>query len=351
MPLLARICSLRRGQGTRAPGRPSHAAALAGSILLALAAGEAVARGLWHQRYGVPFFDPGKILYAVYPELRAVDSARPNHADQFHDILLLGGSVLHPDWGQVEDELRDQLTSRGHRNVRIFNLARPAHSSRDSLLKYASLGSSGFELVVFYHGINEARTNNVPPDLFRDDYSHYAWYEVANGLAPYHGSAVFALPFTLTTLVTWIRQAATKDRYVPRVPRPEWTPFGAEAKSSVPFARNLEAIAAMAAARGDPLLVMTFATHMPADYSLRAFEKHRLDYARHREPIETWGEPHNVLAAVARRNDAVRALAARRSDVSLIDQARLMPGSGRYFDDVCHFTRAGSARFVRNWLD
>jgi hypothetical protein len=321
------------------------------SILLALTMGEALARGLWRMKYGVPFFDPGKILYTVYPELRLVDAARPRHDDAFYDILLLGGSTLHPDWGRVEAELLDQLLRDGHRDVRIFNLARPAHSSRDSLLKYEAVGDARFEMVVVYDGINEARTNNVPPNLFKDDYSHYAWYEVANELAPHHGHARFALPYTGVTLFIWIKQALTKDRYVPRLPRAEWTHFGREVRSAKPFARNLESIATLAAARGDHLLVMTFATYMPPGYSLKAFEEKRLDYAGHREPIETWGEPVNVMAAVARHNDAVRALAARRPEVSLVDQANLMPGSGQNFDDVCHFTSAGSARFARNLLD
>jgi hypothetical protein len=31
-----------------------------------------------------------------------------------------------------------------------------------------------------------------------------------------------------------------------------------------------------------------------------------------------------------------------------VDEAALMPGSAKYFDDVCHFTAAGSAKFVQN---
>ncbi len=242
--------------------------------------GEILARGLWRWRYGVPFLHPEKILYAVYGELRTVDRARPSHQDSFYDILLLGGSTLHPDWGRVEAELRDQLAGHGRKNVRIFNLAQPAHSSRDSLLKYAAVGDSQFEMVIVYDGLK--------------------------------------------------------------------THYGREARSVIPFARNIETIATLASARHDHLLLMTFAAYMPSDYSLKAFQEKRLDYDGHREPIETWGEPQNVMAAVARHNEAVRALVARHPEVSFVDEAALMPGSASTFDDVCHFTAAGSARFVQN---
>ena len=64
----------------------------------------------------------------------------------------------------MEMELREQLAYLGQRNVRIFNLAMPAHTSRDSWLKYAALRDARFDLVIFYHGINEARVNNAPPE-------------------------------------------------------------------------------------------------------------------------------------------------------------------------------------------
>jgi hypothetical protein len=131
---------------------------------------ELLARAFW-QQHGVPFSEPGRILYAYYPELQDVDTARPGprHDDKFYDILFLGGSALNRQWGAVEQVLLEQLFRYGHRNVRIFNLAMPAHTSRDSWLKYAALRKARFELVLFYHGINETRANNVPPELFRED--------------------------------------------------------------------------------------------------------------------------------------------------------------------------------------
>jgi hypothetical protein len=93
---------------------------------------------------------------------------------------------------------------------------------------------------------------------------------------------------------------------------------------------------------------MTFAAYVPENYSREAFNKKQLDYDLHRAPIEWWGRPEHVLATVAVHNEIVRDLAAQHKDVSFVDQARLMPGSGRYFNDPCHLTVLGSAKFVEN---
>jgi hypothetical protein len=53
---------------------------------------------------------------------------------------------------------------------------------------------------------------------------------------------------------------------------------------------NLTAILDLAGQRGDRVLLMTFATYLPADYSLQAFLEKRLDYGLHSAaPIEILG--------------------------------------------------------------
>jgi hypothetical protein len=322
------------------------------SMLLCAVGTELAARAFWRLCCRVPFRDPGRVLYAYYPELRSVDTERPALNDKFYDILFLGGSVLNRNWGSVENELSEQMAYAGHRNVRIFNLATPAHSSRDSWLKYAALGEARFELVVLYDGINEARADNAPPEIFRQDYAHYSWYEIVNALAPYHGTTSFALPYTLRYLAVRLRQVLRSDRYVPKhEPRKDWVQYGQNPRSAVSFEQNLKAVLDLAARRGDRALVMTFATYVPANYSRDAFKENRLDYVRHVVPIESWGRPEYVLATVGVHNEVVRSLAAQRAGVLFVDQARLMAGSARYFNDVCHFTGFGSAKFVENLLE
>ena len=321
------------------------------STLLCVGSAEVAARAFWRLRYGVPFRDPGRILFAFYPELWRVDTKRPVRGDEFYDILLLGGSVLNRSWGPVEEDLRQQLAYNGHRNVRIFNLAMSAHTSRDSWLKYTALGEARFELVLFYHGINEARANNAPPKIFREDYAHYSWYGIVNSLASYHGTTFFALPYTLHYVAIRMQYALTKDRYVPpHSPRKDWVHYGRDPRSAVSFKNNLGAILDLATRRGDPVLLMTFATYVPEDYSLEAFKEKRLDYGQHYHPIEMWGAREHVLKTVAVHNEIVRSLAAQHEGVLFVDQASLMAGVPRYFNDPCHFTVVGSSKFIEYLL-
>jgi hypothetical protein len=329
------------------------------SMFLCVLGAEVAARIFWRFCCGISLLKPDEILYAYYPELRTsgdlpgalrrVPPKPPAHRDEFHDILFLGGSVLHKDWSSVEMELREQLAYHGHRNVRVFNLAVPAHTSRDSLLKYAALGDARFDLVIFYHAINEARANNAPQEIFREDYGHYSWYENVNALAPYHGTAVLALPYTLRYLANNIRYNLRKNQYISTYSVPkEWTQYGRNSRSAASFQHNLSAILDLAAERGDQMLLMTFATYAPENYSRYAFDQKQLDYGLHRSPIEWWGPREHVLATVAVHNEIVRSIAAQHENVLFVDQASLMNGYARYFNDVCHLTAVGSTKFVEN---
>lgn len=324
-------------------------------VLFCILAAEIAARAYWKLSYNIPVSDPGRIVYAIHPELRKVDKKVPRHDDEFYDILLLGGSVLNKHWGSVERSLKRKLRIEGHSNVRIFNLAIPAHTSRDSMLKYAALSKARFELVVFYHGINETRANNAPSEIFRRDYSHYSWYEVANSFASHQGT-LFALPYTIHYLLIRLRQSLKKEEYVPtHSPRQDWVQYGSKPRSALSFEDNVSAIKDLAEQRGDQILLMTFAIYIPEDYSLEAFKAKRLDYdfdtAFPGTPIEIWGRPEHVSATVALQNKIVRRLAAPRNGVLFVDQANLMKRSARYFGDPCHLTVAGSSLFVDNMIE
>ena len=328
----------------------SFALRLAGLVLLVvvcLVAAEFTARAYWAVSYGVPFLQPDRILYVIYPELRRIDRKQPRADDGFYDVLLLGGSVLHKEWGVVAPEVRKRLKEAGIEKPRVFQLAAPAHTSRDSLLKYAAMEDAEFELVVVYNGINETRANNVPPELFRDDYTHYAWYETANLLAEHHGRSHFALPYTLSHAWLRLRQLLEPEHYVPfYCPRHDWLDYGVELRSTAALRRNGEEIVAIARERGDPLALMSFAIHVPDDYSFDAFEEKRLDYRNHTMAINDWGHPENVVAGVEAHNRALAEVAGAAPEVLFVDQAALMPRGATWFDDVCHLTPVGASRLV-----
>ena len=258
---------------------------------------------------------------------------------------------MYPAWGRIEDDLYEQLAAKGHNNVRIFNLAFPAHTSRDSLLKYSALGDSRFDLVVFYHGMNDVRVNNAPPDIFREDYSHYSWYKVINTFASYHGRAYFALPYTLHYLVVGIQGTLGSEQVVPtHIPRGDWVRYGKEPRSTVSFERNLSALLDVAAQRGDRVLLMTFASHVAKDHSREATSQKRRANGLRPDPIEIWGVCEHVAHTVAKHNEIVRRLAAKREDVLFVDQAKLMDGDADCFFDPCHLTDGGCSKFVENML-
>jgi hypothetical protein len=331
----------------RARGRGSALLLLA-SILFCAALLEALSRGFWWIRSGIPPSAPGVLLEALYPELRPIRERPPARGDGTLDILLLGGSVLHESWGEVEAQIQEQLVRAGYRSVRIHNLAQPAHTSRDSLVKYAALGDARFELIVVYDGINDARANNAPPQVFRGDYSHLPWYELVNAIAPSAGGARLALPATLRFALARLRQSLLPGSYAGSDrPRPEWLRYGAEPRSAAVFERNLAEILDLAASRGERVILATFALHVPPDYSLEAFREKRLDYLLFYSPIEIWGERDHVVAAVQAHNAVVRRLAQRNPHAVLVDQDRLMPRGARTFNDPCHLTSEGSEAFAR----
>jgi hypothetical protein len=326
------------------------------SLLLALAlcalALEVGARAFWLVKYHLSFRRPNHPLFAFYPGLKAIAEAQPRRGDAYYDVLMLGASALHHSWGEVEPALLERLSVAGLGNIRIFNLAEPALTSRDSLLQYEALNDARFDLVMVYDGANEVRANNVPPQMFREDYSHYGWYAFVSVLASAHGTAIFALPYTVRYAGALARQRLAPNQFVPtHAPRPEWVEFGREPRSVAAFEHNIAAILELAAQRGDPLMLMTVASWLPPNYSLEAFAAKTLDYGLHRVPIEVLGRREYVVRTVALHNDVIRRLTAGRANTLLVDQAALMEGSRRNFDDPFHLTIAGSIAFADHVMD
>jgi hypothetical protein len=317
--------------------------------LLLLLAAEAAARLFWSVRHPVAFFEPD-LLLAFYPELRPLRDWRIRNDDEAFDVLVLSGSVLHPNWGFVQEFLLEELTYRTKRQVWIHNLSQRAHSSQDSWRKYASLARHRFDVVLFYHGINETRANNCPPEVFREDYGHYSWYRHLRRLDAHRESRIFVLPYTLAYAAARIAEGIGWRTVLSRdLPPQEWVHHGAQLKTVRPFRDNLTRVLDLAATRGEPVLLMTFAYYLPADYDRERFERRELDYVRHGSPVELWGDPRNVVAGIEAHNGVVRELAARYGTL-FVDQASLLPREGENFNDICHLSYKGSARFVENLL-
>ena len=296
----------------------------------------------------LPFF-PTRVDWVdrLYPELEAsgVRTTNLGPGDDHYDVLLLGGSVL--DWlhRDQQEALVRELRDASGRAVRLFNLARPALNTRDSLAKSRELADRSFDLVIVYHAINELRLNNCPPDRFRNDYTQGGWYRKVGiverdaDLSPW-----LCTPRILRFALIDLGQEPALGWYLSRHRvREDWLAYGAEIRTAGPFRANLEGILA----RGDPTLLCSFAWYLPDDYTDERFAAKALDYGKHVTPTGTWGRPENVAEGLEVHNAILREVAAGHAHATLVDVDAAVPKDGRHFDDICHLTKLGGEIWVR----
>jgi hypothetical protein len=96
---------------------------------------------------------------------------------------------------------------------------------------------------------------------------------------------------------------------------------------------------------------MTFAWHIPDDYTRKKFLSHELDYVNRIHynecAVDLWGTVDYVKEALARNNAAIRQIA-REERVLLIDQDSRFSHRPTLFGDVCHYNEPGSDQFVNS---
>jgi hypothetical protein len=334
------LCSGASAVARRGQHRDIRLCVKCGSIvvLLFLLVGglEGLSRLYWWQIKGITHTDAESIFRTTYVELASsgIDVVAPYHGDASFDVLLLGPSVLHSAFGNFAPFLRERLQQKLQRPVRIINLSYPGRTSVESLMAYERMPNRRFDLVVFYHGVNDTHLNNCPPGEFRADYTHVRHIAMTKALERHPEVRWFALPYTMHALAINLG-----DRC--RLTRGPWTlENGADLRTPPVFEATVERVVALAERRGDRLLLGTFAYYVPVDYTLEAFQSHRLDYALHFMPVETWASPTCFRRALDAHNEAVRRVAARHG-TPLLDLARLMPQGRAYFHDPCHLTEAG----------
>ncbi len=323
------------------------------SILLAC---ELAGRMNFFSHHGLPFWTPAsRLAYRFYANIKPVMEDR--RLDRVR-VLVLAASALNPGWSDFEVRLRDQLSAMLGREVVMFNTSMAARTSLDSYYKYWFLREQHFDLVILYNSINELRANNVPPKLWRDDYSHYAWYDEANfyfhhaELARYGTILPFYFKHLAVVLDRKICNRGQKVCYNAERTPSEWLQFGATVKTEAPFRHHLEQTVALARAKHEPAVVMTYAYYIPADYSLERLEAGQLDYARSTvkpSQVEIWGLPANVRKGLDIHNRVLREFADTEG-VFFVDQDALIGHRAENFIDVCHLSPAGTEQFVHHIL-
>ncbi len=321
-------------------------------LLLCVFILEGGSRLFWKVKQGVPLSRPGDVRYYYYPELLQENTSSRKLKDPLR-ILVLGASAMHPDWGAVVSGIKEELMRRTRRDVVMINLARPGHTSLDSLWKYEWVEDVPHDALLVYHGINDARANNCPSEVFKPDYSHYSWYREINALRNtprYARNLMF--PFTLKVLLIRLHERAAPDAYLQiHEPRKDWLEYGMELKTSDSFASNLQALCLRAAQNDVPVFLGTFASWIPPNYSRAAFRERSLDYASHESFVEMWGTPDAVNAAINEHNNRAVDISNSGKDLHLVEIAESIQPGKQNFNDVCHFTVNGSAEAAKIWTD
>ena len=305
-------------------------------MLMMLLLTEAAFRVYIAARYKVSFFKPYDIMLLYYPELRPVLENNISLSDGYTDILLMGGSVLNPKYGHVEEELIKQLNNP---HVRIHNVARSAHTSLDSRIKYELLAGKHFDLVFVYHAINEIRANNCPDEVFREDYSHYSWYLEVDELIQHKEMNITVIPYMLHHLYKRILFHIQKPVLLPtHLPPAEWLDYGKKVKTAVSFEKNMEYIVKTTGERGDRLLLSTFSVLKPENTP---------ETGGKLKVVELWGKQEYVLNAINVHNNITRKLAEKYKSCSFIDMEKIFPNEVGNFYDICHLSPKGSAEFAK----
>ena len=303
---------------------------------------ELAARLYWWIDHGVPLHRPGHILYVFYPNLASLSRPKNPPTTDRRDLLVLGGSVI--------DEMREDfedLAAPILGEVRFHVGARVAHTTLDSRRKTERLAAVPYDEILIYHGINDCKYNSVPAPLFDEDYSAYPFYKATKALLRHSEIDWLAFPFTLR--FAWIRVTSIGDqkwrRPVVRA-RPEWRPHGRTIKTASTFRGNLESILEQAFTRQQTVHLTTFASFIPADYTLERFEAGALPYKDPRLPVEVWGDAQEVRRCIAVHNQILRDLADKHANAHLIELSPVFADSGDLFDDPCHFSPRGRELFI-----
>jgi len=294
-------------------------------------------RSFWWWRLGVGVTEtPGveAVWRLHYQELYSSGAVNADLApdDGYYDVLLLGGSVLEQTVPALEQSLRGELDGR----LRLYNLARAAHTSRDSYFKLRRLAGKPFDLVIFYDGINDARMNCCPDDVYRDDYRHFSWYDsLETRLAAGTVSVSDILRSSLNRGTLSFEIAQGRE-------------FSNRVKTTKAYRQNIESIADAVDHFDGRLLLMTFAYYLPQNYTSNGFRAHQLGYGRGKYDVgvEVWGTPKGVEAAIQAHNGVMHGIAKQHKSVIFLDEEKQMPKSGSYFSDPCHLTERGIAAFA-----
>jgi hypothetical protein len=300
--------------------------------------------------WGVPFFQPKDIIYNYYPMVQKIKKEYGNTSLGVNRVLVLSCSTLHEEWGDFENQLEEKLNINGLK-FDVFNASGIGFSSLDNLNCYQLLKELEFDRVIFYGAINDARLGNCPQDVFKDGYTHYAWNNEIRSIQRHPELNITAIPFFLDYGYQLAHQILFSTEYIPvhYYMRPEWWNLGDDLKSILTFNHNQVKLIELAGTKDEDLLICSFASYSPENYSLDRFKSKNLDYKFQDNSRETeiWGNPEAVITFIDTANATSKSNFINQPNNSqLVDAHRHMKGKPYLFADICHFSPQGLEQFT-----
>jgi hypothetical protein len=247
-------------------------------------------------------------------------------------ILTLGGSPMFNR--RMTERLKEKLQAASSKPVEVLGAALRTHTIRSSLYKYEFLAKYDFDYVLICHGINSLWANHVSKNDYREDYFQLGeWYSRG-----------------------WLLQNSVIARLLYNnffYHRPPRIFYGAKFASLKTFKHNLDALIRRIKKNGSQPILITFAWHIPDNYTYEGFQRNSLGYDNPAQydkcPVELWGSVAYVSEGLKRTNEIVRN-AAVEENLYLIDQDKLMSGDITLFGDACHFNEKGVDVFIDNTM-
>lgn len=262
----------------------------------------------------------GTVLNKEYPE------------DDKIRILTLGGSALFNR--RMTERMTESWENMFSADLEVVGGALRTHTTRASVLKMEYYFSNyAFHYVLIYHGINDLWASNVPPEAFQNDYSH---------LDPWHKRTTL-LDHSLTARFMYNLTSSREGVF------PQQNSNAADFASVQTFEQNIRRIVSLIKAKDGLPVLMTFASHIPEDYSLARFRSYSLGYnnPEHYDecPVELWGTPAYVREGLEKNNEVIRSLS-KELELPLIDLDHSLSPDIRNFGDVVHLSESGTERLI-----
>lgn len=316
---------------------------LIGSVLLIcllLFGFELTIRSYLSLQFHSNFFKPKEILYHYYPmvkEIRANYDLSPKKK-----VLILSSSALTDGWGGFASIFAKEL-NKNTEDWDVYNASGVGFSSLDNLNTYSMLSDLEFDVLLFYNGINDSRLNNCPPEIYKENYRHIAWNNEIAAILRHPELNRSTIPFFIDFSFQKIKYALCKDCFLSENyhDQEDWQEYGSNYKSLESFQQNIQSLIEMKPLESK-LILVSFATYVPANYSFEKFVSKELDYNYHTNSreVEVWGKAHNVVGFMDNLNNILSTSQNPTKETYFID-IRAQVNAPTNFADVCHYSTLG----------